>query len=222
MITLVITSCGRFDLLKRTIESFIKFNTYPVEEVIIIDDSENKVAHDKIRDLMCKTHIPMTLILNEINIGQISSIDRAYAEVKTKYLFHCEDDWEFYKPGFLEKSLIILENKPKILQVWLRAHYDTNTHPIEKELYEIHGVKYQIMQVNAIGGAWHGFTLNPGLRRLEDYNLVAPFTQYLKDGDFNALTECRIGQKYFELGFRSAILTEGYIKHIGYGQQIKH
>ncbi|MCQ5167817.1 hypothetical protein NE645_17870, partial [Roseburia hominis] len=35
----------------------------------------------------------------------------------TAYIFHCEDDWEFYRPGFVEDSRAILENKPEILQV---------------------------------------------------------------------------------------------------------
>lgn len=40
-VTLVITSCNRFDLLKKTIESFSRNNTYPIREVIIIEDSGN-------------------------------------------------------------------------------------------------------------------------------------------------------------------------------------
>jgi len=38
-VSLVITSCGRFDLLERTLDSFFKYNTYPIKEVIITEDS---------------------------------------------------------------------------------------------------------------------------------------------------------------------------------------
>jgi hypothetical protein len=38
-VTLFITSCGRPDLLKITLESFIKYNTYPIKEAIICEDS---------------------------------------------------------------------------------------------------------------------------------------------------------------------------------------
>ena len=34
-VSLVVTSCGRFDLLERTLDSFFKYNTYPIKEVII-------------------------------------------------------------------------------------------------------------------------------------------------------------------------------------------
>jgi len=218
MITVVLTSCGRLELLKRTIDSFHKFNTYPIKEFIIVDDSGNHEVHEELK----RSYPIETLILNDKNIGQIASIDKGYEQVKTPYLFHVEDDWEFYRQGFIEKSLAILESDPKILQVWLREHYDTNTHPIDPEIYTLpSGLQYKLMQINALQ-AWHGFTWNPGLRRLSDYKLVAPFSAIMEDGDFNALTECHIGQKYFELGFRAAILMDGYVKHIGYGQQVKH
>ena len=218
MITVVMTSCGRLNLLKRTMDSFLKFNTYPINEFVIIEDSCKLDVINEIKRLYPFTSV----VINEKNIGQVASIDKGYSFVKTPYIFHLEDDWEFYREGFIEKSLAILEHDKKIMQVWLRELYDTNTHPIEPEIYTLLNIKYRYVQINALGGNWHGFTWNPGLRRLSDYKLVAPFSSIREDGDFNALTECHIGQKFFELGFRAVILEQGYIKHIGYGQQVKH
>src|ERR1035437_182330 len=141
MITLVIISCGRFHLLKRTIDSFNKFNTLPVREVIIIEDSGNMSVSKQIQEAWPEYH----LITNLKNIGEIASIDEAYSQVKTKWIFHVEDDWEFYRTGFMEQSLAILESNPKILQVWLREHYDTNTHPIDPEIYKVGDIMYQLM-----------------------------------------------------------------------------
>ena len=36
-VTLVITSCGRFDLLKETLDSFFEYNTYPIKKIIITE-----------------------------------------------------------------------------------------------------------------------------------------------------------------------------------------
>ena len=59
---------------------------------------------------------------------------------------------------------------------------------------------------------WHGFTWNPGLRRLEDYLAIALFSK-------NAPYEAKASVAYAQLGFRAAILREsGYVKHIGYHQ----
>lgn len=221
MITVVIISCGRFDLLKRTLDSFVKFNTYPIKEFIVVDDSGDKEVQYEIGLYLVEKLPTVTYLKNETNIGQVRSIDKAYAEVKTPYIFHGEDDWDFYREGFIEKSLAILEANPKIMQVWLREHYDTNGHPIESEVYTSGIASYKMVSLY-FQNVWHGFTWNPGLRRLADYKLVAPFSAFIGENTFNALTECHVGQKFFGLGFRSVILTEGYVKHIGYGQQVKH
>ena len=49
------------------------------------------------------------MIINEKRLGQMKSIDKAYSEVDTEYIFHCEDDWKFFKNGFIEKSMKLLE-----------------------------------------------------------------------------------------------------------------
>lgn len=208
-VTTIITSCGRHDLLERTINSFNKFNTY-LCEILIIEDSLSLLPYKNV-------------IYNETNMGQVRSIDRIYSMVKTPYIFHCENDWEFCRGGFIEKSMAILEADPKIFTVWLRGLDDTNTHPVEMNpVYYIYDnetkqkvTDYYLMAMGALGGNWDGFTWNPGLRRLSDYELVKPFSQYIMPGDFNALTECRIGKEYTKLGFRAAILPDKYVKHIG-------
>src|ERR1043165_4150995 len=86
--------------------------------------------------------------------------DRAMSEVKTPYVFWCEDDWEFFRSGFLEESLEILEKWPNILQVWLR---DDSSHPVVNDSR----FPFPIMQPEWEGG-WSGFAFNPGLRRWDD------------------------------------------------------
>ena len=46
-VTLVITSCGRFELLEKTISSLV--NRYPFTEKIIIEDSGNVKVINKIK-----------------------------------------------------------------------------------------------------------------------------------------------------------------------------
>jgi hypothetical protein len=217
-VTMVITSSGRLDLLRRTIDSFKRHNTYPISKYILIEDSGRMNNAVEIRKLYPSIH----LIANVQNIGQVKSIDTAYSEVKTEYIFHCENDWEFQQGGFIEKSMSILETDAKILTVWLRGPNDTNGQPVEMQsTYSIYNTEldrkitdYYLMSTH-YQTFWHGFTWNPGLRRLADYKSIAPFSSFLQPGDFAALTECRIGQKYFDMGFRAAILPEQYVRHIG-------
>jgi hypothetical protein len=111
-VTVVLTSCNRPELLEKTLISFIKYNTYRnIKETIIIDDSgiygcNNIVLNKPYLNPYLKI-LNIKSIYNKTNIGQIQSIDKAYSYVKTKYIFHCEEDWEFLQTGFIEKSLKI-------------------------------------------------------------------------------------------------------------------
>jgi hypothetical protein len=71
-------------------------------------------------------------------------------------------------------------------------------------------------------GIWHGFSFNPGLRRLADYQRIAPFGAF---APFNPQapwqSEADIGRVYQRLGMWAAILPEGYVKHIGDGRGIR-
>ena len=216
MITVVLTSCNRPALLKRTLESFFKFNTYPIKEFIVIEDSGNPDMRNIIEAY------PVKLLYNVHNIGQIPSIDKAYSKVITPYIFHCEDDWEFYRPGFIEASLEVLKADGNVINVWLREQSDTNGHPIEPQVMKAGAVEYKYLQTNAVGGYWHGFTWNPSLRRLADYYKIGTFERFMNEvpekhkGGDNAYYEMIIGDEYYNrYGLRGAILLNGYVKHIG-------
>ena len=91
-ITLVVTSCGRLDLLKATLDSFDRYNTAPIREVFITEDAGDEGVAG-ILPAHWKEHC--TVFVNRPKLGQLASIDLAYGHVSTPYIFHCEDDWEF-------------------------------------------------------------------------------------------------------------------------------
>lgn len=218
-VSVVLTSCNRFDLLQKTLESFFKYNTYPISQFIIIEDSHNV---KKLNNILQKfTHIDFVVLWNAPQIGQMKSIEKAYSYVTSEYIFHCEDDWEFYRTSFIEDSLEILNSNKKIVTVWLREQNDTNSHPIDAQIYTAKDndkVKYQLLQVNhkrkKNSLEWHGFTFNPGLRRYSDYRLVAPISKYSGERE--------LSEKYFQLGYRAAIVKKGYIRHIGFHRGIRY
>lgn len=215
-VTLVITSCGRFDLLKETLVSFFKFNTYPISECIIVEDSGSVTTLDF---LLKYIPVPVKFIINERNIGQIQSIDKAYSQVSTPYIFHCEDDWEFFKHGFIEESFKILNVDEKVITVWLRSHTDTMRHPIDLEIISKENTQYQYLATNYLG-KWHGFTLNPGLRRTSDCLKLYPYSNLevmVRKKKTSLIGEVDLSVHFFNAGFRGAITcdSEGFIRHIG-------
>lgn len=220
-VTLAITSCGRMDLLEKTLESFFKYNRYPIYKTIIVDDSGGKFQKKRISKLIPGNY---EFIINKKNIGQIKSIDKLYKKIKTPFIFHCEDDWEFYNSGFIEESLKVLKSNSKIFTVWLKAHNDTYGHPISSAVKYGKLKNYKLIEKN-YKKIWHGFTFNPGLRRLDDYLILAPFTKQdilLPENNKSIINEADLSIKYEQLGFRSviSILPQGYVKHTGFAQHI--
>lgn len=210
MITAIFTSCGRFDLLEKTLISFYKYNDVPLERCIIIDNSALPTVEQSITELVDRNNFDSVyMLINEKNIGQVASIDTAYSFVETDYIFHCEDDWEFFDTGFMQKSLDVLTDRPNVINVNLRVRFDGergSMHPITEPYTTKNGTVYHEYIVGYLG-AWHGFSWNPGLRRKSDYDKIKPYKQH---GE-----ESSVGQLYKDMGYVSACLENSYCKHIG-------
>ena len=71
-VTLFLTACNRPKLLKQTIESFMKYNTYPIEEGIILEDSGLENINDFVKDMV---NFPIKIIYNKSRMGQMKSIE---------------------------------------------------------------------------------------------------------------------------------------------------
>jgi len=220
-ITVVVTSCNRHDLLARTLESFRDHETEGrVARILVAEDGDADPSQ------VC-ARFGAEHFSTGARVGQIRLIDQAYARVATPFIFHLEDDWEFYRPGFMQKSRKFLEGDPQILLVQLRAWADNNGHPID------HVAPDHSCGVLALGYCeiWHGFTFNPGLRRLSDYRRLGgsyekqPRTMFLKAKTATAALpfEAEASAFYHRLGYRAVILDEGgYIRHIGADRHVKH
>ena len=209
----ILTSCGRFDLLARTLESFFQFADQPIDNFIVYDDSGSPIPKSLI-----KKYPQIKFIEGTEKVGQIKAIDILYSHVKNEYVFFQEDDWSFHKSGFITQSMDILEANPKIMQVWIRAQNDRNGHPaVGIPRITANRTRYQMMS-SEYRGQWSGASFNPGLRRLSDYKNTFP-NGYAGVTEFNIKepwkSEIEVGQVYKKAGFKAATLMTGFVKHIG-------
>ena len=203
-VTAVITSCGRFDLLEETLDSFFEFNTYPIKKIIIIEDSTEGKKLEKLISKYKDKKQKFQLIVNEKRLGQLKSIDKAYREIDTKYIFHCEDDWKFFKKGFIEKSIKLLEEDEKILIVGLRSKKDfPENFFFDKDYVSKSGEHYY----NVKGEI---FTYNPALRRKKDMDLFG-----LHEKLENQRYEEVLSNFYKERGYKTVFFKEPAVEHIG-------
>ena len=88
-LTLVITSCNRLDLLHRTLRTMRPWIEEIPHRIIVEDSDADPGLFDPFRDQ------GFQVLVNGRNLGQLPSIDLAYAECRTEFILHCEDDWEF-------------------------------------------------------------------------------------------------------------------------------
>lgn len=209
-VTCILTSCGRFDLLRITLDSFFKFNTYDIKEFYVYEDS------DQIVPTYLKQQYPLIRWLDYgSSYNQIKALDELWSRVTTPYAFTMEDDWETYRGGFIEASMEILEAHPKIMHVWLRELEDMNQHPVEWNLGETFG------RLKASGNLWSGTRFNPSLKRKSDYDLIGSYGKYATfDPHRPWKAEATISQVYYKFGFSAAILPQGYIRHIGQNRHV--
>jgi hypothetical protein len=226
-ITMVVTSCGRQDLLETTLDSFMRCNTFPIKEIIVIEDGDGAKNH-ALMEKYCR--YPFKWLATDQRVGQVAAIDIAYQQVRTELIFHCEDDWEFFSPGFIEKSLAVLDHNHSILQVWIRALNDTNECPVLDYTLTEAGIPYRLFRHHhddGKWGIWHGFSWNPGLRRRRDYRLLGSFASLDPEKTKRSWqVESQASAFYQQRGFFAAILADnegrGYVRHTGWGRRIPH
>ncbi len=180
-ITLFITSCGRLNLLRTTLTSFFKFNTYPIKQVILCEDSGVKGCVDFVTEIL-PTYLQSRVIFcyNEERIGQMKTIEKYIKLVDTDFIFHLEDDFEFFDYGFIELSLKILDSDPKISQVLLEDEQYTFYkqdigNPLCVKILTNHP---SLISANNGDGALNVFSWRPSLKRKEIALLRIPYQSW--------------------------------------------
>ncbi|MEL7091064.1 MAG: glycosyltransferase [Pseudomonadota bacterium] len=203
--TIVLTSCKRPDVLAETLGSITACDLSAVKRIIVIEDSDSPaigpVVEKALRD------VPHLFLQNERNLGQIASIDRAYAQVDTPFIYHCEDDWIFPSSLFIDESRAILNARADIHAVMLRAWSEAPEAQNRAAPGEVAGIPVRLANPKD-HRRWGSFSFNPGLRRTADYTAHAPYAKIGPERDLSLHYKLR--------GFRLAYLEAGNVRHIGF------
>jgi hypothetical protein len=211
-VTLFITSCGRPELLGKTLESFVKYNTYPIKEVILCEDSGIPNIVDFAKIIL---PYPIIFCYNQTRMGQMKTIEKYTQLIKTPYVFHLEDDYEFFDSGFIELSFRILETDPKISQVLLEDEQHTYSKiDIGNPLcYKIMTNLPHEINANNGDGPLSLFSWRPSLKRIEIQRLRMPYQLWDDEYTIELLVN--------KLGYYSVVTKNvkngrlGFCTHIG-------
>ncbi|SDQ15284.1 hypothetical protein [Pseudovibrio sp. Tun.PSC04-5.I4] len=202
-VTVCITSCGRLDLLSKTIDSFMPDHHSHISNLIVIDDANTT----EIKFWMADHYPEACVLLNEHQLGQMKSIDKMYSYVDTPLIFHGEDDWLFEKGSTITACKKVMAAEPEASVVCVRKISDLQQkfqdNCIRKE---IDGVKYAMMPLD-IHPEWLSFSFNPSLVKKGLWEQYGPYEQYG--------TEERISMVMKKDGWMVAFLDPGACHHIG-------
>lgn len=194
-LTIILTSCNRFDLLCDTLDSFFALNKYPYVAFHVHNDSEYPIPQ-----LVKTRYWDRGITWHEgIKRGLSASWDFLVSKVETEYFFNLEDDWLFLgNQNFISESMYLLEDYD---QVWIRNKADHN-HPLSNQI----GNYYIVRQ----HGDWCGFSFNPGLRKKSKWN------QWFPDG-IAGKDEIEISRE-LKGKYTAVSLFNPAIRHIGNGR----
>lgn len=227
-ITFSITTCKRIDLFKNTMNSFINCceDIELISSWICVDDNSSESD----REEMKKLYPFFTFYFkNKDEKGHPKSMNIIKNIVKTPFLFHMEDDWNFIeRRKYIKECMEVLSQNKKIGQCLINKNY--------AEIGDLHikggdfhitksGLRYYIheyvnnkeleIQWNKKHGIgpncnyWPHFSFRPSLIKTKIYETI---------GDFNEKAphfEMEYSFRYFNKGFVSAFLEDIYSVHTG-------
>ena len=204
-VTICVTSCGRADLLERTLESFREFNTGG--RFLLSEDADDPA----VRAMLAARHPDIEIHAGGPRLGLMGSIDRVYSKVETDYIFHLEDDWEFSGPVAWNAAIAALEGRADVANVSIR--YIDEIKPKYRagsQFFEVGGEKFQLIRPDA-HAEFFGWSSNPGLIKTELHRSYAPFARLMHD-QMSGLIK--------KEGKRVAYLLPGVAGHIGQKRNI--
>ena len=206
-ITLCVTSCGRLDLLAPTLTSLMP-QMHLFSDVIIIDDDGDAAVKEWVEAQIPKAKV----LLNEQRLGQLASIDKMYGEVRTPFVFHCEDDWVFVGDGFIEAAFAAITKEPSVSTALVRRLSELpDAYLQDATRAKAPSSDYVVFAPHA-HREYLGFSFNPGVVAHATWQKYGPYVRYETEGN--------LSYKMKKDGFTIACLDPGHCRHIGDGHHV--
>jgi GT2 family glycosyltransferase len=119
LVSVVIVTYKRLDLLSETIESLLSVSSYPRErlELILCDDGSGQKIQSEMRMLPCDV-----FLFSKKNRGMGANTNAGLRAARGDFILHLQDDWRCVGPSdFIEASLEVLSERPDVGAIRLRG-----------------------------------------------------------------------------------------------------
>jgi GR25 family glycosyltransferase involved in LPS biosynthesis/GT2 family glycosyltransferase len=228
LVTFTITTCKRFDLFEKSINSFLNCceDIHLIDEWLCVDDNSSEEDRIKMKDMY-----PFFNFYFKSNNekGHPQSMNIIRESINTPYYFHMEDDWQFFvKHNYISECLEILQSYPKLGQCLINKNYaETERDFIVGgiPLKTSNGTRYHVHEYTPTPESQHIFN------KKYDYGLSCSYWPHfsfrpslvrysiLKElGEFDVNVshfEMDYSYRYINAGYESVFLETIYCLHIG-------
>ena len=228
-ISIVITSCWRIDLLKKTIISLKKSCDLDIYEKYISEDTKdynkiNKIKKYNKNGFLKWWKITFTWWKWQNNYEKhYNAVQKLYENITSKYIFHCEDDCNFKKVNFdyILFSKRILEENKEIWIVQLRnfeedwgynhiklSKKDRKRQLFEREINILNWEEFLKFRNDKYWDKYNWFSLNPWLRRTEEMKKIMFWFE-------NSINEINYWERMKKKWLYSINFKKWIVKHTG-------
>lgn len=206
-LTLCLTIGRRPELLRQTLQSLL--DKVEFADIIAINDFRDEETNHVFRELCPQG----TLINLDEQVGHHKAVDIMYSQVKTQYIFHCEDDWLFDQPLNIYHYIEILEKDKKTTSLCLRRLTDfPHTQEEQQQIQFLNTNPIATASLTKLHKQWHGYTFNPHITNLEIWKTTQGFANFKK--------ERHISRWFRQQGKYNLFLKDGVCYHIGEDESI--
>ncbi|MDM1486792.1 glycosyltransferase [Acinetobacter towneri] len=202
-ITLCLTIGKRPIELEKTLISLL--SRVPFTHIIAINDFRDEETNEIFRK-----YCPNGKLINlPKQVGHHLAIDHMYQEVKTEFIFHCEDDWLFTSNIDIQKLIEVLNTSSNATMICFRKLSDFSF--TERELNKINHFQHcdlSLVHLKNLHKQWYGYTFNPHLTTINTWKQTNGFKNFKK--------ERHISRWFRKQSKYVLFLENGLCQHIGF------
>lgn len=229
LVTFTITSCKRFDLFEKTMNSFLHCckDIDKIDTWFCVDDNSSEEDRVKMKELYPFFNFYWK---TEEEKGHPRSMNIIRDFVKTEFVFHMEDDWKFFeKRTYISDCMSVLSENSSYGQCLINRNY-AETHndifivggefKVAKNgtryfIHEYASTKEKMDEFNKKYGNrmncayWSHFSFRPSLFRRKILTILGPYNESAHHFEMD------YSKKYASIGLKSTFLEGIYCLHIG-------
>ena len=229
LITFTITTCKRFKLFEKTINSFLNCckDIQKIDIWLCVDDNSSQEDRNKMKE----QYPFFTFYFKKIEEkGHPQSMNIIRNLVNTQYIFHMEDDWQFFeKKDYISNCMEILGSNDKIGQCLINKNYGETVNDIHIGggffnktqtglRYFIHEfaqdeksqAEFQLKHNNSRHCSyWPHFSFRPSLLKKIVLDRIGTYNEKISHFEMD------YSNRYVNNGYISAFLESIYCLHIG-------